>query len=171
MGALLGFELVKKIEKQNSEVSCLIVTGCTGPGIFEGEFRYNLPKDKFIMALKELGGIPDEVYESEELFDFFEPILRADFEIVEQEYESISEGKINCPIFCVMGSEEKNASNISNWKNYTHSNFEHQQFCGNHFFINQHSEKLTDFIEKAYHASLDLELNGVRRGNECIIRF
>lgn len=157
MGAILGFELVKKLEKQNIQVSCLIVTGNAGPGICRGEFRYDLPKDEFIIALKELGGIPDEVYDSEELFDFFEPILRSDFEIVEHEYESISKEKINCPIYCVMGSEEKSVSNITNWQNYTHSNFEYKRFSGNHFFINQHSEKLGEFIEKAYHTSLDLE--------------
>jgi external thioesterase TEII len=156
MGALLGFELAKKLEKQNIQVSCLIVTGNAGPGICREEFCYNLPKDEFIIALKEMGGIPDEVYDTEELFDFFEPILRADFEIVEHDYENILEEKINCPIFCVMGSEEKTVSNITNWQNYTHSNFVSKKFSGNHFFINQHSEKLSEFIEKAYHASLVL---------------
>lgn len=50
-----------------------------------------------------------------ELFNFFEPILRLDFEIVEQEHESLSVEKINYPIFSVMGSEEKNVCNITNW--------------------------------------------------------
>lgn len=154
MGAILGFELIKMVEQKNDPVSCLIVTGSPGPGIKKEEPRYHLPKNKFIDALKELGGIPDEIYKSDELFDFFEPILRADFEIVEHEYEINPEEKVNCPIYCAMGLEEEFIEFRDNWKNYTRSNFESEQFPGNHFFINNHTEKLVSLIKKAYDGSL-----------------
>lgn len=153
MGAVLGLEVTRILEENNDTPTCLIVTGNPGPGTYREELRYNLDSEEFMDALKELGGIPDEVYENKELFDFFEPILRADFEIVERQIEEESE-TINCPIYCVMGSEEKFVSEITNWNKYTSNTFQYEIFEGDHFFINNHPERLARFIQKAYNDTL-----------------
>ena len=153
MGAIVGFELVKLLNKNEDSPVALIVSGNPGPGEFRDQVRYNLNGEDFILALKELGGIPNEVYETKELFDFFEPILRADFEIVERSIKELS-GEINCPIYCAMGSKEKYVDKISNWQNFTKKNFEYKIFEGGHFFINYHPEQLVHFIKKAYNESL-----------------
>ena len=155
MGAILGLGVTCLLQKNMDAPINLIVTGNSGPGTDRQELRYNLDSEGFMDALKELGGIPDEVYENKELFDFFEPILRADFEIIERHIDEELE-TINCPIYCVMGSEEKYVSRISNWKNFTNNIFEYEIFEGNHFFINNHPEKLAQFIQKAYNDTLVL---------------
>lgn len=155
MGAILGLEVTRKLEENNDSPICLIATGNAGPGTYRKELRYNLDTPIFKEKLKELGGIPNEVYENKELFGFFEPILRADFEIVERDIdeEILS---INCPIYCAMGSEEKYVAKISNWQNFTNKHFEYEIFEGNHFFINNHPERVAQFIQKAYNDTLVL---------------
>lgn len=153
MGAILGFELIQLLEKNNVIPQCFIASGNPGPGLLPPNIRYNLDRENFIAELKKLGGIANEVFENDELFDFFEPILRADFEIVERQTEN-SLDKINCPIYCVMGNLEKRVENISNWEKYTNLSFTSEVFEGNHFFINNQAEKLAHFIKKAYNGSL-----------------
>ncbi len=45
--------------------------------------NYDLPREEFLDALKSLGGCPEAVLNSKELMDYFEPILRADFQAIE----------------------------------------------------------------------------------------
>lgn len=87
MGAILGFLVTKKMEQEMRSPMHLIVTGNNGPGRLREKCRYNMPTTLFVQELKKLGGIPNELFENEELFRFYEPILRADFEIVEKESE------------------------------------------------------------------------------------
>ena len=153
MGAVLGFGLIQLLEKNSIIPQCFVASGNSGPGLLPRNIRYNLDRENFMSELKKLGGIPNEAFENAELFDFFEPILRADFEIVEKETEN-SLDKINCPIYCVMGDREKRVESISNWAKYTNLSFTSEVFEGNHFFINDNPEKLADFIKKAYNESL-----------------
>lgn len=155
MGAMLGFELVSKLEFQNDPPVNLVVSGNPGPGISREVVRSNLNKENFIIALRELGGIPEAVYENIELFDFFEPILRADFKIVEQG-EGTTSKVINTPIYSIMGQDEKFIEEISNWQNFTSNKFKFDIFSGNHFFINSNPEALAIFITNAYNDTLVL---------------
>lgn len=156
MGAVLGFELTYLLEKYADAPSVLMVTGHHGPGPLKESIRYNLPKSQFIEALRTLGGLPDEIIECEELFEMFEPVLRADFQVVECHIEDIGI-HIKTPIHCVMGSEEKFAHAISNWNHYTTGKFEYQLMKGNHFFIQEHQEELTELIMAVYHNTKELE--------------
>lgn len=153
MGAILGFELIQSLITDDHKPVCFVPTGNPGPNIAYDEIRYNLSSIAFKKSLIELGGIPDEIINNCELFNFFEPILRADFEILEKNNTSLL-SKINCPIYCAMGSFEKRTEDISNWEKYTTSKFKYEIFTGNHFFINEHPEKLAEFILKAYNESL-----------------
>jgi surfactin synthase thioesterase subunit len=156
MGAVIGFEMIKVLEESKDFPQLFISTGNPGPGDYREKNRHKLNQDDFIDALKELGGIPDEIYDNKELFSFFEPILRADFELVER-YDCDESESISTPIYCAMGSKEKYVSKITNWENFTKGNFEHETFEGNHFFINDHPEKLAQFIKKAFNDTLALQ--------------
>jgi len=155
MGASLGLYIAERLEKTGDLALALVVTGNAGPGISKQKNRYLLPEEEFKTALKQLGGMPYEVVENEELYQFFEPILRADFEIVEKDND-LKAPVLNTSILALMGSNEENAGHIDNWKNYTHSSFKGRLLEGDHFFIHQHSEELANYILKAYDRSLVL---------------
>ena len=105
--------------------------------------------DAFIKELEKLGGIPKEFIEDKELFDFFEPILRADFEISEKNKLS-NEPAIIAPIYAVMGNKKFGVERIIAWKNYTRSYFKYEIMDGGHFFIQQHPEAMAKIIKNCY---------------------
>lgn len=156
MGATLGFSVVKEMEQENDAPLQLVVTGNAGPGlkVFDEDDseikkdRYTLPDSEFKDVLRELGGIPEEVLEHKELYDFFGPIIRADFQVLETGGFIEQNIKIDCPIHAIMGESEKRVHLIDNWKNYTTANFKSLTLPGNHFFIHEYPEEIASILLK-----------------------
>ena len=146
MGAKLGFYIVHELEKEGFFPKCLVATGNPGPGIPRDKVRYNLPDDEFIEELKKLGGSPPELFTDKDLYAFFSPIMRADFQVVEAEEGEI-DLKIKSPIYALMGDREEKASEITNWAKYSES-FQFQLLPGNHFFIHSNKLKMVDVINE-----------------------
>lgn len=149
MGATLGLSVVEKMEKRGDQPEALIVSGNPGPGIKKEDNtkRYLLEDAEFKIVLKELGGIPDEVLENDELYEFFSPIIRADFEVLENDDFSEKEIRLNTSLHGLMGDEEETCDRIENWRNFTNADFQFKIFKGNHFFINEHAQELAKVIE------------------------
>jgi len=147
MGAILGFEICHAMEKENDAPVHFVATGYPGPGIKDTPPIADLPKTEFFAEVKKLGGISDEVMQYEELLDFFEPLLRADFGLLENKNNQTPDIKIQTPIYAVMGKSEKYALNIRNWASYTEAACECQIVNGNHFFINQNFNYLSQIIK------------------------
>lgn len=142
MGARLGLSISKKLEEKGDPPLGLVASGNAGPGSESEEpDRHLMPHDEFIASLKELGGIPEEVLENKELLDFFEPVLRADFELIEKN-KSEQYYPIDTPIYAVMGQDEKTSDQIEGWNKFTTSTFNHHLWPGNHFFIHDHATRL-----------------------------
>ncbi len=150
MGAGLGLHVAHHFEQQNDPPAALVVTGNAGPGIIEEEpaapKRYLLGYEDFKEELRQLGGVSEELMSHKELYDFFEPIIRADFQIVEEEEDPDEDLTLHLPVIAAMGSEEKNADQIDNWRNYAHGYFNSKIMPGNHFFIYDHAPELKNTI-------------------------
>lgn len=149
LGAYLTLTVANKLEKINRAPACIIVSGNPGPGVRENRKRYLFEQDEFIKELRRLGAFPEQLIENKELFSFFEPILRADFELAEK--EDVTPAKaINIPIYALMGSTEENTDKIENWKRFTNSGFQSEILEGNHFFIFKHGEYLARIMDQCY---------------------
>ncbi|REC42215.1 thioesterase II family protein [Chryseobacterium pennipullorum] len=146
MGAILGFEICHALEKEGDGPVYFVPTGYPGPGIKDKAPIATLPRTAFFAEVRKLGGLSDEVMEYEELLDFFEPVLRADFGLLEHRSNQIPDITIQTPIFAVMGKDEEYARSIRNWEKYTNAGCECQILNGNHFFINQNFNYLSQVI-------------------------
>jgi external thioesterase TEII len=152
MGASLGFYVTQKMEEIKDPPELFIATGNPGPGIKykkhnEKQKRYQLNNLEFKDYLKELGGIPKEILMNEELFNFFSPIIRSDFQIIE-ENNTIPTERIATPIYALMGNQEEKVGEIHNWEKYTRTELYVEILEGNHFFIYNHQDKLIEIILK-----------------------
>jgi surfactin synthase thioesterase subunit len=152
MGASLTLRVANMLEKAGRYPACIIVSGHAGPGIQaeDKKIRHLLNREEFIDELKKLGGLPPELLENEELFNFFEPVLRADFKIVELN-ELENEPPVQAPIYAIMGNEEENVTEIDNWARFTTGYFQSAILEGNHFFIYPHSKRVAGIINAFYH--------------------
>ncbi|WP_166924904.1 thioesterase II family protein [Flavobacterium poyangense] len=156
MGAILGFSVAAKLEANGDSPESLIVSGHPGPGVSsKKDFLYHeLDDSRFKEELLDLGGVTSEVIENEELFNYFAPIVRADFECLEKDSFSEKQLKLKTPIYALMGSDEENADLIATWKDFTYKSFTHKIVKGNHFFIHNHATELANIFANEFKKQL-----------------
>jgi surfactin synthase thioesterase subunit len=152
MGAYLGLRVCGLLEQAGYAPGYLIVSGNAGPGIKDHRTRYLLEREEFIEELRKLGGMPPEFFENEELYSYFEPVLRADFKIAETNGMA-DHLAVMAPIYAMMGDTEENAGRIGNWANFTHGDFHQELMAGDHFFIQRHPVRLEQVIRQCYRAT------------------
>lgn len=145
MGALLGFQVAVKLESIGEPIASLVVSGNAGPGVGRRKERSNMSDTDFKAELKIMGGIQDELLNNRELFEFFSPILRQDFKIVESDNGS-NKSRVICDIHAMMGDDEPDVQQISNWDMLTKGNFTSATYTGNHFFIHNHANEVSSQI-------------------------
>lgn len=149
MGAYLALRVAQLLEEMGKPPLYLFVSGSAGPGSQPPRKRYLLEKGPFFEEVYRLGGLPDEMLKHPEMLEFFEPILRADFEVAEG-YNRPHAAPLNVPVYAMMGDQEERAGEIENWRQFTNGDFNHEILTGGHFFINQHPQKIADIIRSCY---------------------
>lgn len=149
MGTLLAYLVTNRIRTANLRAPLLLfLTGCGSPGrsFIRNEKRYLLPKDEFISKLKSYGGSPDEILEDESLLNYFEPIIRADFQAVDT-YVFEPAPSFDIPLVVITGTEESvTREEAQAWKDHTEAEVECFQFPGKHFFIFNYVDAMIDML-------------------------
>ncbi|QXH37869.1 thioesterase II family protein [Pseudomonas sessilinigenes] len=137
MGAILGLKVARMLEDYEKKPSALIFTGHAGPKLVKYKNTAFLETQELKQVLLDLGGLPDSVIHNSELFSFFEPVIRADFEVAERA-DSYEFEPVDIPLHVVMGTEEDFSDKIGLWEKYTTSSFSKGLLSGDHFFIHNH---------------------------------
>jgi surfactin synthase thioesterase subunit len=138
MGGLISFELARELRRRGQRGPlALFISGRSAPHVVEPDTpAFNLPDDEFIAELRRLKGTPEEVLANAELKDFFLPVIRADFELVET-YIYHDEPPLACPIYAYGGLQDTTvpAKNLREWQKQTLRPCKLRMFRGDHFFI------------------------------------
>jgi external thioesterase TEII len=146
LGAILGYYVTRRIESLGDFPTALIVSGNPGPEIKDNK-QLILTDEALKDKLRNLGGISEEILKNEEVFEFFKTSIKADFNILHDEQNSQNAaGRINTPIYALMGDSEENVDHIESWKHFTSSKFTYKIFPGNHFFIHQHPDEIAQVL-------------------------
>jgi medium-chain acyl-[acyl-carrier-protein] hydrolase len=157
MGALIGFELARRLRAQHGLMpSHLFASGRYAPQI-EASHRitYNLPEDELLAELRRLNGSPDEVLEHPELMQLLLPIIRADFQLV-QTYDYQPELPLSCGITALGGLKDPDVSreHLDAWREQTTGTFAIRMFLGDHFFLQTAQSTLLRMIHQDLKKSL-----------------
>jgi surfactin synthase thioesterase subunit len=148
MGALLAYLITRLIVARGLPRPLLLfVCGCAGPAVKETETsRHLLPQAAFFEAIRKLGGSPPELSEDTGLLQFFEPVLRADFQAVET-YVHREAPPFDIPVVVCYGKEEKiTRQEALAWNLETRMPVEVYAFAGNHFFLFDHAAQLVTLL-------------------------
>jgi len=149
-GGLVAFELAREIQPQ-----VLFISGCEAPHIPNPHpLIHDLPDGEFMETLQKFKGTPAQVADHSELMRLLLPMLRADFEAVEN-YRPNSH-QLSCPIIAFGGLEDSHVrrEHLEGWASHTNAGFKSQFFPGDHFFINTEYDSIIASIktELTFHA-------------------
>jgi surfactin synthase thioesterase subunit len=139
LGGIVAYLLCRKIFEtpDMARPMHLFITGTMGPGCRKRKElqRHLLPRTEFVEEIRNLDGCPEEVLANDELLSYFEPLLRADFQVSET-YHYIHEKPLDLPITVIAGTEEDMSDEeIGTWQLETTQPVEFRRMKGKHFFI------------------------------------
>ncbi len=149
MGALIGYEVVQWLRREHGLGPVhLLVSARRAPQLPpDPDDDYKLPDPELIKRLREMNGTPAEVLEHPELMELMLPLLRADFELNDT-YEPIAHPALECPVTALGGlqDEETPKDELEAWSGVTTGPFRLRMFPGDHFYMNQHQDRLIQAV-------------------------
>jgi len=144
MGAIIAYELTRRLQARGLSPRHLFVSGQRAPHIpLRRPQSYDLPDPAFRNRLRELNGTPEEVLQDAELMGLLLPRLRCDFELSET-YTGAGGALLSCPITAFGGAQDHEVSrtDIAAWRDLTNSAFDSGIFPGGHFYLDQEGQAL-----------------------------
>ena len=98
---------------------------------------HTLSDDELLQALREINFTPEDFCFTEETVSEMLPIIKGDFQLVDDWFFNSENSQIPIPIFAFGGDEDEfvTKDNIKEWKIYTTKDFKHRILPGDHFFI------------------------------------
>jgi surfactin synthase thioesterase subunit len=148
-GSLLAYELYHKICDENMmKPKHMFFSGNTAPDSSRKiNILHTLPDNEFLKEVIDLGGTPQELVENNELLQLVLPILRNDFRINESYIYKERKDKIECDITVFSGKDEDIIiEELLAWRNHCCRGFKIHMLAGDHFFINNNVENITNII-------------------------
>ena len=149
MGALLGFEVARYLQRQGlNPPQRLLVSGYNAPHIpYADPHIHHLPEADFIAALEKLNGTPEAVLKNAELRDLVLPVVRADFQLVET-YAYQEAAPLDCPITVLDGvaDHKTNKPDLQEWQGQSTHPLEMFTLPGDHFFLYDMQPKLVSTV-------------------------
>ncbi len=162
MGCILGYELIKKISKNNMKLplsTFFLGRGAPEYNRFKNK-KSTLPQELFWEEVRKIGGMPDDFFNQKDLLEFFYPILKNDFKAIENYTYSKMERPFSIPMNIIMGEDEigdeeekTSTKNMKDWANETDAYCNFEIVKGNHFFINDKSKMIAQKIMEAFNIS------------------
>jgi medium-chain acyl-[acyl-carrier-protein] hydrolase len=138
MGALIAFELIRRLRSSGMAPVHLFASGCRAPDLpSRSPDWHTLPDPEFIGKLEEMGGIPAELLADRQFLDVMLPTLRSDC-ILSETYVYRPQPPLNCPISAFGGlqDDEVYPEDVQGWSSHTTKVFRAHMLPGDHFFIN-----------------------------------
>ncbi|MFS8201388.1 thioesterase II family protein [Streptomyces sp. CWNU-52B] len=143
MGALIGFEVARRLEAAGTRPAHLFVSGRMAPTVTT-EDRWHLASDRDLVGeVTSLGGTDGTLLDDHELLEMILPSVRSDYQAVET-YEYEPGPSLHCPVTAFTGDSDPKADvdRVLLWEQHTTGSFTAKVFPGGHFYLLQHTDSI-----------------------------
>ncbi len=149
MGALIAFELTRRLGSMGVEPVHFFASGCRAPHLpNRSPDRHALPDREFVAAIRDLNGVPADLLENADFLDLILPTLRSDFKVAETYTPHSRARLLHCPVSVFGGiqDEEVPLDYLESWSRYTTGPFHVHLLPGDHFFVNSSRASLLRLV-------------------------
>lgn len=160
MGALVGYELARRLDAQGKPPHLLLSAACRAPHF--GPCKpplHRLSDDDLVQELRRRYGDQGDVFSRPEARKIFLPIIRADLEAIET-HQPKSLSTLPCPIIAIGAEQDGTISpeHLQAWNDYTTASLEIVMRPGNHFFVQSDADWFIETIEQFMCQSLSVDV-------------
>jgi len=135
-GALVAYELAKRMAARQNAPIRLFVSGRNAPNRWTGDPVHALPDPQLTQRLIDLNGFTPELIQCREMLDILLPIIRADIRMSET-YDYREQTRVPCGISAFGGIDDPWVllDGLQDWANHTTGSFMLRMMEGDHFFL------------------------------------
>lgn len=152
MGSIIAFLLTHKIKKENQLLpKHLFLSARLSPDAYKNEPNWiGCPSEEFWKIVQQYDGVPAALLAHQELLNFYEPILRSDFELLHHFNESfVSCEPIEVATTVLFGNEDTrnvDREKMQGWSKFFINEIYIEAFDGKHFFLYE-NEAVVNYIK------------------------
>lgn len=156
MGALVGYELVRELDRTGLPPVWLGVSAMPAPKLASAHFKERRdlwPPERLIAFMRRLGGTPEEMLTDPDMADWMVGILRGDLRLVDT-YTYTEGPLVTVPMSVYTGAEDELSTPemIDDWQSYCTRPVRFHSLPGGHFYLFEQAESL------ARHMAEDIEM-------------
>jgi surfactin synthase thioesterase subunit len=153
MGAVLAFEVARRLEAEGRGPAHVFVSGRRGPSTHRDE-TVHLRDDRGIMdELRATEGTAAAILNDEEMMRAALPALRADY-LATESYRCAPGVAIEAPITALTGDRDPKTTldECRAWAGHTLGGFELQVYSGGHFFLADNGPEINGMLDRHFAA-------------------
>ncbi|MEU7649337.1 thioesterase II family protein [Streptomyces huasconensis] len=140
MGALVGFEVARRLEPKGVRLVSFFASGRAAPSLSRDEGVHRRDDAGLIAKMKELGGTAGSLLDDPEVVEMLLPALRNDYRAVET-YRLTPGPPLGCPLVVLTGDADPQVSveEAARWRDFSTGEFEMHTYPGGHFYLDAHA--------------------------------
>ncbi|MFE2046290.1 thioesterase II family protein [Streptomyces sp. NPDC059477] len=150
MGATLGFEIARRLERDHGVVPhALFASARRAPSCPRDERVHLRDDDGLVAEMRALSGTDAAILDDEELIRMALPAIRADYRAAET-YRYEPGPRLRCPVTGLVGDEDPKVTvaEARAWERHTDASFDLRVFAGGHFYLTAHQREILDLLAK-----------------------
>jgi pyochelin biosynthetic protein PchC len=144
MGGSVAYEVVRRLEAAGGRLpERLFVSARSAPMSMPPTSVHRLDDAGFSEMLRLIGGTPQALLDSKELWEYLLPIVRNDYRLIET-YRPATGPKLRTGIVAIEadGDLATTPEGIRAWSAFTDGGFDRAEFPGGHFYLLEHADAL-----------------------------
>ncbi|WP_320782575.1 thioesterase II family protein [Streptomyces sp. CRN 30] len=150
MGALVAFEVARRLEHEGIRPASFFASGRAAPSYSRDEGVHRRSDEDLIAKVKELGGTAGSLLDDPDVMDMLLPVIRNDYRAVET-YRLSPGPPLACPLVALTGDVDPQVSleEAQAWRTFTTGKFDLYTYSGGHFFLDAHAASVLGTIRTA----------------------
>lgn len=150
MGALLAHALTRRLSEQGHPLpGHIFASGTVAPSARPRTAISHLPREAFWRAIRAYGGVPEQVLAVPDFVDYFEPIMRSDFRLLEATPAPACPAPVPVPVTVLYGTGEMTSRQAESWSAETTRSVTVVGFPGHHFYLDAQVAEVATVIRAA----------------------
>lgn len=148
LGAVLGFEVARRLDGEGRCPVGLFVSGRRAPSTYREENTHRLGDQAIMAEVRRLDGTSAALLSDDDVIRAALPALRADYQAAET-YRCPPGSVVSCSITALTGADDPKTTvdEARQWDQHTSAAFDLHVFPGGHFFLTEQAGRIIDLLQ------------------------
>lgn len=151
MGAIVAFEVARRLEADGRPVTRLFASGRRAPSRHRDETVHQRDDAGILEEIRRLNGTDSALIEDDELMRAALPALRADYRAIET-YRGDPGATVSCPVTALVGDADPKVTGdeARAWAGHTTGGFDIRVFSGGHFYLVDRAGDVVEILRRHF---------------------